>query len=329
MKKILMLSAVFLLGFATIASAAARVNGIVKDENGKPVEGAQIIFANPAAPQEAIPKIKTGRSGKWAALLPIGGSWNIDIVKEGYITDRGTIQISEVGRTPMLHSTLKPVPKPKEVPVVDTKIPQAQAAVDAGIEALKAKKWDEAAQQFQKAHELLPDNNQIKRRLAEAYHGEGKMKEAIAQLQEVHQAEPDNAEAAVRLTEFLLEDGQLDASKALLASLPPGAITDPTTYVNFAIVCRNKNQNDDALGYLDKAQELDPNNPQPYYYRGMFHMQMGNELIEAKKGKQAKPLFEEAKSDFQKLISIAPDSSEAGEAKQYIPNIEQQLKRMK
>jgi len=329
MKKTLMMSVLFLFCFATMASAQARVNGRVTGPDGKPIEGAKVIFSNPKAPEGAVQPIMTDKKGKWAALLPIGGQWNIDIEKEGYITSRGSLQISEVARTPTLKTELEPMPQPKEVEEVPSVVPEAQTAVDTGLALMKEEKWAEAAAEFEKAHELLPDNVQVKQVLAKAYHGMGKEKESIQLLREVHEAQPENVGVMLLLTNVLLEDGKLDEGKAMLAQIPDSALTDPTAMINVAILFMNKGNHEDALSYLDRAEKIDPTRGETYYYRGLIHLQQGNDLIGEKKTKDAKPYFEQAKADFEKLEEVAPDSPEASEAKDMMSSIDEQLKRMK
>ncbi len=60
---------------------------------------------------------------------------------------------------------------------------------------------------------------------------------------------------------------------------------------------QGKNNFDEALGHYNKAIELKPGIPEPYMYRGVLHVQMGNKEL--------------AQNDYEKLVamysSLAPE----------------------
>ena len=111
----------------------------------------------------------------------------------------------------------------------------------------------------------------------------------------------------VLLANLYLENGQLEQGRALLEKLPPAAITDPTAYLNIGILFLNKKNTADAATYFTKAINMDPKRAESYYYRGLAEVQ-------SKK-------FKEAKADFEQVLALAPDSSEAHDAKQLLASL--------
>jgi len=346
-------SAVMLLLVALAANAQVRglgrLQGNVTDKNtGKPVVGAQIVISLPNGRTAPI-TVKSDSRGHWSAIGMTSGVWNIDITANGYVTSRGTANVSEAGgMTPAINTPLEPqaAPQPQETAVQTApSVPQeAVNLIKEGQQLLNAKAGDvitdatgathtvgqdelksnaqKAVADLQQALPQVPDTtpelkevrNQIMNVMAQAYYRAGDTPNAIATLQKLDEADPMPAtpDAAhmtrdVLLANLLLENGQLDQGRALLDKLPPNAITDPTAYINIGILFLNKKNPADASTYFSKAISMDPKRADTYYYRGLAEVQM-------KKNK-------EAKADFEQVVSLAPDSSEAKDAKALLASL--------
>lgn len=281
--------------------AQIRVRGTVVDEQGKAVPNATVkIFSEHGG---NLDPLTTDKRGRWATIVPVGGEWNIDVEAEGYLTSKGIVPLSEVQRVPPLETVMQKRPEPKvvEQEVASTVPPEAVEAVAAGEEALKAGDFETAVKELSKAHALLPEHLQIKQALARAYYGKGDVKPAIGLLKDVHEAEPANTGVAMLLVNLYLEDGDLEAGQKLLEELPAGTMTDPTALINIGILFMNKGDLEQAHEYFDQAVEIDPTVGASYYYRGIAALQIKK--------------MDEAKADLEKVIELAPDSSEAQDAK--------------
>lgn len=287
-----------------------RLQGVVVDEQGKPVEGALVKLRAERAGNTG-PDVKTDKKGKWAALGLIGGQWNIDIEAPGFVTSQGTAQVSEIQRIPPIETRLQreaaPEPEAVEAPVASTVPPEAVAAVEAGEALMKEQKYKEAIVEFEKAQAVLPDHMQLKQVLARAYYGAGQPKPAIALLRQVYNADPTNTGVLLLLTNVLIEDGQLEEGKAMLEKVPEGTMTDPTALINLGILFLNKNQPNDAWTWLDRAVRVDEKRGESYYYRGLASIQLKK--------------TNEARADFEKAVELAPDSSEAKDAQEMLKQL--------
>jgi tetratricopeptide (TPR) repeat protein len=78
-------------------------------------------------------------------------------------------------------------------------------------------------------------------------------------------------------------------------------------YVNIGILFLNKNNPQEAAVNFSKAVDLDMTQPASFYYRGLANLQLKK--------------MKEAKADFEKVISLAPDSVEAKDAKQLLDSM--------
>lgn len=311
------LTAALMLVASVTAEAQVRGKGrlqgqIVDKETGAPVAGATITinFANGST--EPI-VVKTNDKGRWAALGMVGGAWNVDIDAEGYQPSRkGPVTVSEYQMSPMMKIELEKVvvkaPEPEVVAPTGPTIPQEVVdAVNAAQDLMAAQQYKEAVLEFEKALPILPDNMQLKQVASQAYYKAGDLPKAVALLEAVTAADPSNSGIALLLTNLYLENGQLEEGKARLAGLPADAVTDPTVYVNIGILFLNKNKPEDAVTNFTRAVDLDMTQAPSYYYRGLANLQLKR--------------MKESRADFEKVITLAPDSTEAKDARQLLDSM--------
>lgn len=316
-----LLASLLALLVAATASAQAwrgigRLQGFVLDQNGKPIKGARVILVSVKGSNTGPEPILTDARGYWAAGGLIGGQWLIDIEAEGFLTRKTNANVSELERlTKPMRIQLEPKPeeKPKEEPKEAITVggveisPEIAAAIEAANAFMREQKWKEAAAEYEKAVAVLNTNTQLKAALARAYYGAGELKKAIASLQEVHAADTGNVVYATLLADMLLEDSRLEEAQKILAALPPGAVTDPNTIINIGIRFVNNNKPEEAWKYFNDAVAIAPDVAAAYYYRGIAGLQLKK--------------MKEAKADLQKVVELAPDSTEAKDAKDLLAQI--------
>ena len=326
MKKTTTFIYVAILMFLVAGSASAqgwrgtgRLQGSVVDKNTKkPIVGATLKLGSNRDDNRGPATITTDKRGNWAAGGLIAGGWNVDVSAPGYVTRQISTSIVESAGMPPMKIELEPVPPPepvKEEPTAEPTresiqvggvevSPETAASLEAANNFMKEQKWAEAAGEYEKAITALPANTSLKFAIARAYYGARDLKKAIGYLQEVYNADTGNMTAAQLLANMLIEDGQIDAGKAMLAKLPEGSMTDPTALINIGILFLNKSQISDAWKYFDDAVKLAPDHPETYYYRGIASLQLKK--------------MDAAKADFKKTIEVGPDSPEAKDAKELL-----------
>jgi hypothetical protein len=327
LKKIAIFWSASLLAILVAASASAqvwrgngRMQGVVRDQSGKAIPGAKITVVLPKVGNVGPETITADKNGRWAAGGLMGGTWNIDIQAEGFQPKSGTAQVSEINTLSAPIITVlepKPVEEAKPAAAEETReaivvggveiSPETAASLEAANNFMKQQKWAEAAVEYEKAVAVLTTNTQLKAALARAYYGAGDIKKAIGSLTEVYNADSGNVTYATLLADMLLENQQYDAGKKILAAIPAGGISDAGTLINLGIRFINMNKVDDAYTYFNNAVTVAADSPAAYYYRGIAELQQKK--------------MKEAKADFQKVVSIAPDSSEAKDAKDLLAQL--------
>jgi tetratricopeptide (TPR) repeat protein len=282
----------------------ARLQGVVTDAaTSKPVEGATVTISPAEGGTQPI-VVKTNSKGRWSALGLTNGAWNVDIAAKGFTTSRGSVNASEFQPMPPINTALQAEAPKAEEPTVAAAPGVPKEVIDAvklGQELMAAEKYKEAVVELEKALPALPDNMSLKQVAAQAYYKAGDLKNAIALLETVTASPESNNGIVLLLTNLYLENGQLDEAKARLATLPADAVSDPTVYVNIGILFLNKNNPAEAVTYLTSAVNMDMTRADSVYYRGLAYLQQ-------KKTK-------EAKADFEKVLSLSPDSPEGHDAK--------------
>ena len=329
--------AVLFLALAANAQVrgTGRLQGNVFDKSsGQPIAGATVTIALPKGATAPI-VVKTDSKGHWAALGMTPGTWYIDITAPGHLAGRGTASVSELGQTPAIKTELEPEAAPQPASAVPSapSIPkEAIEAVKEGEQLLKAapgatadavkENAKLAVADFEKALPMIPEDtpqlkevkNQVQAILSQAYYRAGDLKNAIATLEKLDLADPmpatpdaTHTNREILLANLYLENGQLDQGRAVLQKLPPTAIADPTAYINVGILFLNKKNPTDAATYFTKAIALDPKRADTYYYRGLAEVQMKK--------------YKEAKADLEQVVALAPDSTEAHDAKQLLASL--------
>jgi Flp pilus assembly protein TadD len=285
----------------------ARVDGIVKNEKGEPIEGCKVSLRWGRSTHGG-PDLKTDKKGRWAIFGLVGGPWDIDFEAPGYRTKKISVDLQEGAHNDFVDVALEPAAQaaPAEgagagevqITVGGKKISkETAAAIEAGNQAMAAKNWAGARESYVKALAELPDNTPLLQRVAAAYLGEGNVDEALRYAHQVTEKDPQESGAWMMIAEVELQRGNLEAGRAALEKIPPEKVTNPQPYLNIGILAINAKKPDEAVPAFDRAIAIKPDLPDAYYYRGLARMQLKKNA--------------EAKADFQKALELAPDGPDA------------------
>lgn len=292
-----------------------RLQGTVKDESGKPVEGAKVTLRKGTDRVEASNPgpdlLTTDKNGKWSILGLAQGPWGILIEKEGYIPSEGQAPVNEFGPSPAINITLKVIPKEVlQKAEQESTAGQAKAAIERGNALLNEGKFAEARAAYEEGMAKLEDKSlhpAILRAIADTYYRENKVDQAIDSLKQALVIAPDDVDSLRLITTILVSAGREAEAQAYMAKLPQGATLDPNTILNLGIKAFNEGKMEQALAQFDRAVKENPSLADAYYYRALTY------LNEDKKAP--------AKADLQKLLELDPNNKYAKDAREMLKDL--------
>ncbi len=274
------------------------IEGVVKDPDGKPLQGAVVnIDRTDIKGHYTVKTDKKGHYGHYG--LPLGGKFDITVMVDGQVKDAmkgvptsGMPQTVDFNLKNAQASAAAPGAPPQEADRGMTKAQkeefdkQAKAreaalaknkelndAYQAGRTALDAKMYDAAIEGFNKAAALDDKQVAIWSGLADAYVGAAGAKPAEASA---------------------LYDKAFDAFRKAIELKPD----DAAYYNNFALALAKDKKIDEAKTNLDKAAQLDPPGAGKYFYN------MGALLVNSAQN-------EAAGDEFKKAIAADPTYADA------------------
>jgi tetratricopeptide (TPR) repeat protein len=297
-----------------------RLQGTVKDEAGKPIQGATIVLRKTTErvdPKTDGPKtLTTDKNGKWATLGLAGGSWGVLIQKEGYMDSEGQVNVEEysVGVPQPINIVLK---KPTQQQVQAAQAQQqpsagaqAKEAIEKGNALLAAGKFAEARAAYEEGMGKLEDKSlhpAIYRAIADSYYKEGKANEAIDSLKKALEIAPNDPDTLQLLVNLLASTGHEEEAKTYMARLPQGTKFDPAIGLNVGIKAFNGGKMDEALKEFNDVIAANPSLADAYYYRAMVYLN--------------KQQNAQAKADLNKLLELDPNSKFAKDAKDFLKEL--------
>jgi tetratricopeptide (TPR) repeat protein len=275
-----------------------RISGKITDESGAPVEGAQVVATMGAGRFTA----KTNKKGEWAIGGLGRGEWALDFEKQGFEKRAISVGVSDLTRVPPVEIVLKKAAPPAADPNVEIK-----AELERASQMLRAGSHAEARAVYEALLVKYPEAYQLHSLVARTYSAERQHDKAIEHLRTALARQPDNVEWKLLLGSELAMAGKSDEAKATMASIDETKVKDATPYLNIGITLYNVNQTREAQAYFDKAIALFPKEGDAYYYRGLTHLQLGNNAA--------------AKLDLTRFIELAPDAPEADMAKKILAQL--------
>jgi Tfp pilus assembly protein PilF len=296
--KSLALSGLTLLFLSLPAFAQTTIiEGVVKDPDGKPLQGAVIkIDRTDIKGSYTVKTDKKGHYGHYG--LPLGGTFDVSVLVNNEVKDlmkgvhtRGeptTLDFNlkaaqaqgapgaapteaDRGMTKAQKEEFEKQNKAREAALAKNK--ELNDAYTAGKTALDAKMYDEAIEAFNKASMLDDKQVAVWSGLADAYVGAAALK-------------PTEASA--------LYDKGFDAFRKAIELKPD----DAAYYNNFALALAKDKKIDEAKTNLDKAAQLDPPGAGKYFYN------MGALLVNSAQN-------EAAGDEFKKAIAADPTYADA------------------
>jgi len=265
-KAALILSLVMIINFAASAqdyTGKARVQGVVTDEQGKPIEGVKVklFFTKTETGFETV----TDSQGIWKASWIKGGSWNIDFDKIGYAPRKISAQILDTQKNVPIETKMKKI---EGLVLTD----ELKKMLGDGNTLFEQEKYDEAIASYNQIIQKFPDTYIIYLNIGNCYFQLEKYPEAEAAYQKILEKEPQNTSAIIGIGNTYAN--RKDNAKALewYRKIDFEKLDDPTVLYNIGTYLYNGGQYEEALKFYKKAVELQQDFLDALYQLGLAYL---------------------------------------------------------
>lgn len=287
--------AVSALLFSQDYKGKARQVGYVFDEQEAPLEGVTVKLFSLKVQQGF--ELTTDKDGKWVAFGIVGGEWNVDFEKIGFVPKKIVIPINEWGRNPEIRLNLT---KAEGLIATD----EVREMLNKGNELFEAQKYDEAAAAYQAILEHFPEAFIIYKNIGNCYFAMEKYAEAEASYQKILEKDPTNAEAMLLIGNCYANRGQTDKALEWYDKIDFDKIGDPVVLYNVGTNFYNNSKLENALKYYRKAVEL-----QSDFTDGLYQLALTYISLQRN---------EEAISTFENYLKYDSDSPRADQVRNFL-----------
>ena len=280
------------------SKGSGRINGKILDQQKRPVP-AVLVRAVKAGDTTAL-EARTNEKGEWRMEGLATGSWNFEFLKEGFESQRMSLEITN--RTPPVDMELT-----KAAPAVDPNV-ELQEGMQKAVELQKGGKIPEARKLIEDLIAKYPPAFRLNAYVASTYEIEKNYDKAIEHMKIVVEKEPDDIDMRTYLAELYTMKGDKAEAQKVLDSIDMTKVKDPTLFINSAISSINAGKADEAVATLDKLYKQFPTQSHILYYRARAYI-VGKKMVEAK-------------ADLEKFVSTAaPDARELPDAKKLLEQL--------
>jgi tetratricopeptide (TPR) repeat protein len=277
-----------------VATAAAlaqmgtgRITGKITDPGGNPIEDAVITFTDQTGRE------LTGTSeedGSWAILGFRTGTYDFHIQAEGYQPKVEKKSVQQMGDNE-LDVVLVPLQ-----PMSDEEIEGSNTLLREANELLRQKQYQEAIAKYEELLEAQPSVYQTREFIGVAYREMGDYEAALAQFHKVLEQDAQHEGALISIGDILVEQQKLDEAVEYFEKAV-AQTSDAIVPFNVAEIYFNQGNAAKAIEYYKIAAEYRADWADPHLKMGYAYLNTGD--------------MEGAKSSFQKVVEIAPDTPQA------------------
>lgn len=294
-----------------------RINGIVVDENGNPLEGALITV-------ESL-KYKTklqgvsDKNGHFAVAGMGTGYWRVTATKKGYSSSYVDMNVRQLRRNPPITFTLKKMTGYAALMADEDSF----ALFDKGNNLIKEEKYDEALQIFNEFLEKYPEIYQVHLNIGTCYLKKGELDRAEAEfrlvldktketLGDYKQDSQSTLRAFTGLGEIYIQKEDFETAQKYFAQALEISPEDEVAAYNVGEVFFSHQKIEDAIKYFELAIKIKPEWSKPYMKLGYVYLNKGD--------------FDKSLEYFNKFVEMDPENTEVPRVKNIIATIEKMKK---
>jgi tetratricopeptide (TPR) repeat protein len=307
------LALAILLTLSASALAQSVVRGKVVDGQGKPVEGASVVFEAENANRKT--ETKTDSKGEFLQVGLQSGGYKITASKQGVGAQTLTSNVRQGPNNPLSFT----ISASGGMSAADKEAAAAtQAAAGAALEAMKAGRHDEAIAKFNEVIAKVPTCSDCYYNIGVAQSQKQDFTAAEASFKKVLELKPDSGDAYTGLANVynaqkkfdLAAEASANASKYSSGGAAGGGAE--ASY-NQGVILFNAGKFADAKQQFEAAAKADPNMAMAHYQLGMTALNLG--------------LIPEAVTALEAYLKVDPNGPKAAEVKTSLPALQGMIKK--
>jgi len=297
---------------AQVATGKGRLNGIVMDLDGNPIEGATVVLTHLDTGKKW--ELKTDEGGRWLKGNMGRGNWNVDFLAEGYLPDGVSVAVQELNRSKPITTYLAPgeagaagdtAPEGAFSTALTNAIKEGNALATAGDHAGALALFEQVLVDFPQ------EDNQyvylVNINAGNSAFELGDLAKAKMFYERVVAADPANTEGRMALAKAAMMERDLDTALMHLAEIDLTQIGDPLVFYNIGSLLFEQGQSAEAQSYYEGAIERDPNFADAYMQLALCLIQQGQ--------------MDAAKAPLEKVIELDPDSQNGALAQDFLNSL--------
>jgi tetratricopeptide (TPR) repeat protein len=294
-----------------------RINGVVVDEQGNPVQGATILVES--LKYETKLHGQSDDKGRFAVAGMGTGPWRITASKQGYASSSVDMNVSQLRRNPPITFTLKKLEGHAALKTDKA----ASELFDKGDLLIQQEKYDEALGVFESFREKYPEIYQVHLNIGTCFLKMGELDKAEAEFKLVldkarekfgdYTQDPQSSlRAFTGLGEVYTQRSEFDEARDHFTKALEISKEDEVAAYNVGEVFFSHKQVDEAIKYYEMAIEINRDWSKPYLRLGYAYLNKAD--------------FDKSLEYFNKFIEMDPENPEVPNVKNVIAAVEKMKK---
>lgn len=298
--------------FAQAGRGKARLNGLISDEEGKPIASAKVVLEllqSEPVQREAT----TDKDGEWVFIGLGSGNWRITVTAEGYIPNSTTIFVSQLEKNPKVVLKLKK-PAPTDQSVIRDEA--SLAFIDKATQLFNEKDYDGALAILEQFLAQNPTAYQAYILVGDCHREKGDFEKAIESYNKaIEEAKKDEkmgkeitAKGLAAIGDCYMRMRDFDKAQSFFRQSIDTYPENETLAYNVGEIFFSNQKLDEAIQYFTVATQIKPDWAPPYYKLGLVNLNKAD--------------YEKAKEHFKKFLELEPNSELAAQAKNILEYLE-------
>ncbi len=297
--------------FSQAGRGKGRIYGIVKDKEGKPIEGAKITATY--LKSTIVKRIVTSdKKGKWSIIGMGSGNWSFLIEAKGYKPVEVVRNIKQLSlNKPILVNLEK-----SEAAKIEKGNKEFVAKIQEADSLLKEKKYEEALKIYLELYKNNPQIDTLLYNIGNCYKFSGDYDNALKYFNELLQKEEKKEkknekvyiETLIAIGDTYLKQNKFEDAKVYFEKAFRMKPKDEILAYDLAEIYFNNIKMKEAISYYKKALEIKPEWHELYIKIGYAYINLGN--------------YKMAKEYLNKYLKLEPNSQQAATIKQVLKSLE-------